>query len=126
SHERLDPAAVRGIEPELTDQIRSAYLVPERAQIRNPRHMKALEFACGARGVRLRPGLAVEGIEAVGEIAVAVRTAEGPLPCGGLVVAAGPWSGGLLAGIGVEIPTPPVKGQIVLLRAARPALRRII
>ena len=43
-----------------------------------------------------------------------------------MVVAAGPWSGQLLQPIGVHAPTPPFKGQIVLLRGNRPLLRRIV
>ncbi len=50
----------------------------------------------------------------------------GDLPCGTVVVAAGAWSGPLLETIGVHAPTPPFKGQIVLLRADRPLIRRIV
>ena len=41
-------------------------------------------------------------------------------------MAAGPWSGRLLGDIGVHAPTPPLKGQIVLLRHDRPLLLRIV
>ena len=41
-------------------------------------------------------------------------------------MAAGPWSGRLLGDIGVHAPTPPLKGQIVLLRHDRPLLSRIV
>jgi glycine oxidase len=41
-------------------------------------------------------------------------------------VAAGAWSGRLLEHLGLHAPTPPVKGQIVLLRADRRLLRRIV
>ncbi len=43
-----------------------------------------------------------------------------------MVVAAGAWTESLLAGLGVPIPTPPVRGQIVLLKTHRNALRRIV
>ena len=56
----------------------------------------------------------------------AVRTSVGDLPCGTVVVAAGAWSGQLLEPIGVHAPTPPFKGQIVLLRGERPLIRRIV
>ena len=42
------------------------------------------------------------------------------------MVAAGPWSAGVLAGAGLEVPTPPIKGQIVLFRGDRPILTRIV
>lgn len=125
-HERLDPDSIRRVEPAVTSQIRIAYLIPGRAQIRNPRHLKALQIACQARGVRLRPGVAVEGFERAGDVVTAVRTSEGALPCGRVVVAAGAWSGGVLAGIGLDVPTPPVKGQMLLLRSDRRVLGRIV
>jgi glycine oxidase len=43
-----------------------------------------------------------------------------------VVVAAGPWSGALLQEVGVQAPTPPLRGQIVLLRSDRRLLRRIV
>ena len=43
-----------------------------------------------------------------------------------MIVAAGAWSAALLAEAGVSAPTPPLKGQIVLLRSATLPLRRII
>jgi glycine oxidase len=42
------------------------------------------------------------------------------------VVAAGAWSSGVLARLGVRVETPPLKGQIVLLKGDRPLLRRIV
>jgi glycine oxidase len=41
-------------------------------------------------------------------------------------MAAGAWSGLLLGGLGVHAPTPPSKGQIVLLKQEGPFLRRIV
>ncbi len=125
-YEMLGPREVARIEPGLTPEFHVAYLLPDRAQIRNPRHLKALAAACEERGACLRPGLAVEGFATVDDRVVAVRTAEGPLPCDRVVVAAGAWSGGVLESLGVRQPTPPVKGQIVLLRADRRPLHRII
>src|SRR6185369_15330392 len=46
--------------------------------------------------------------------------------CGCVVVAAGAWTAGLLGGLGLRVSTPPVKGQIVLLRTEPPLLRRIV
>ena len=51
---------------------------------------------------------------------------QGDIPCGTVVVAAGAWSGRLLEHLGVHAPTPPVKGQIVLLARDRRLLRRIV
>jgi glycine oxidase len=124
--ERLNGPALREIEPALNPAIASAWFLPGRSQLRNPRHLRALTLACERRGVALRPGVAAEGFEVAADRVAAVRTAEGPLPCDQLIVAAGAWSGGLLEGLGLDVPTPPVKGQIVLLRCGRPVLRRVV
>ena len=124
--ERMQGPALRELEPALNPALRSAWWLPGRAQIRNPWHLRALAIACERRGVRLRPGLAALGFEAAAERVTAVQTAGGPLPCDQAIVAAGAWSGGLLEKLGLDLPTPPVKGQIVLLRSERPRLRRIV
>jgi len=124
--ERLPPGEFARVEPALSRDLRVAYFLPDRAQVRNPRHVRALAEAVARRGGRLRPGLAATGFRVESGRLTAVITAEGPLPCGAAVVAAGPWSAALLAGAGVRVETPPIKGQIVLLRGDRPILTRIV
>lgn len=126
AYERLAPGDFGRVEPALNPELRAAYFLPDRAQIRNPRHLRALAEALAGRGAVLRPGLAASGFETAGGRVTAVATAEGPIPCGCAIIAAGPWSAGLLAPLGVHAPTPPVKGQIVLLRGDRPLLSRIV
>jgi glycine oxidase len=125
-YERMAPRDFARVEPALSPELLSAYFLPDRAQIRNPRHLKALVSSAASRGVGLRPGVEVLGFDVDGGRVTAVRTAEGRLPCGVAVVAAGPWSAALLEGVGVRVPTPPVKGEIVLLRGERPLLRRVV
>jgi glycine oxidase len=125
-HERLAPGDYVRVEPALNPEIRLVYFLPERAQVRNPWHLRALATAAAGRGASLAPWNPVERIETRGDRVVAVRTSAGDVPCGHLIVAAGAWSGRLLGEIGVRAPTPPLKGQIVLLRHDRPLLRRIV
>jgi glycine oxidase len=124
--ERMAPGDFARVEPALNPALRVAYYLPDRAQIRNPRHLEALVRATTARGVSLRPHLAVVGFEVEGDRVTALRTIHGRVACGCVVVAAGPWSAALLEGVGVRAPTPPVKGQIVLLRSERRLLARIV
>ena len=124
--ERLPPAEFGRVEPALNPELRVAYFLPDRAQVRNPRHVRALAGAVARRGGRLRPGLAATGFRVESGRLTAVLTAEGPLPSRAAVVAAGPWSAALLAGAGVRVETPPIKGQIVLLKCDRPVLTRIV
>ena len=66
------------------------------------------------------------GFERSNDRLSAVVTEGGAIPCGLAIIAAGPWTGGLLTGLGVDVPTPPLKGQMVLLKGERPLIRRII
>ena len=124
--ERLAPFEFGRVEPALGPIVRVAYFLPDRAQIRNPWHLRALEAAIRGRGGRVWTGRGVEGFEVVGDRVVGLKTAGGPIACGSVVVAAGAWSGPLLAGLGLSIATPPVRGQIVMLNPGRPTLRRIV
>ncbi|HEV3163571.1 MAG TPA: glycine oxidase ThiO [Isosphaeraceae bacterium] len=124
--ERMDPRDFGRVEPALSPALRVAYFLPDRAQIRNPRHLRALAQAASQRGVHLRPGLAATGFDTRGGRITSVQTAEGPLPCACAIVCAGPWSSCLLESLGVCVPTPPIKGQIVLLRSRQPLLTRIV
>ncbi|MGA2706167.1 MAG: glycine oxidase ThiO [Isosphaeraceae bacterium] len=125
-HERLAASDCLRVEPALNPELRLVYFLPDRAQVRNPWHLRALSAAAARRGVRLKPWLAVDRLETRGDRVTAVRTSEGVFACGWVIMAAGPWSGGLLGDIGVHAPTPPWKGQIVLLRHDRPLLLRIV
>jgi glycine oxidase len=125
AHGRLVDREIQAVEPAVSPHILMAYHLPGRAQVRNPRLLKALQMACQARGVDLRPSQAVLGLEVAGERAVGVRTVGGPIAADSVVLAAGAWSGSLLPDSGM-CPTPPVKGQMVLLRAGRPLLRGIV
>jgi glycine oxidase len=124
--ERLGPSEFARVEPMLNPELHSAYFLPDRAQIRNPRHLRALALALEQRGARLRPGVAAVGFESKGRRVTAVQTPEGRVPCEAVVVAAGPWTAALLDPLGIRIRTPPIKGQIVLLRCDPPRLRRIV
>ncbi len=124
--ERLAPSDIMRVEPALSRELRSAYFLPDRAQVRNPRFLRALCEAVSRRGGQLKPWSPVESFKIEKSRIVAVRTSEGDIPCRTAVMAAGAWSGRLLEQLGLHAPTPPVKGQIVLLRGERCLLHRIV
>ncbi|MDG3004428.1 glycine oxidase ThiO [Paludisphaera mucosa] len=126
AYERLAPGDFGRVEPALNPGLRLAYFLPDRAQVRNPWHLRALATAVANRGGVIASHRGVEGFATVGDRVTGVLTTEGPIEADHVVVAAGAWSGGLLERIGVRAPTPPVKGQIVLLNGGRPLLRRIV
>jgi glycine oxidase len=126
AYERLPPGDYKRVEPALNPELRAVYYLPDRAQVRNPRLLRALMAAVSQRGGRLKPFHGVEGFDIHRGRVTGVRTTAGNLSCGVVIVAAGSWSGQLLEPIGVHAPTPPLKGQIVLLRGERPLLGRIV
>lgn len=126
AYERIPPGDYARVEPALNPELRSVYYLPDRAQVRNPRLLRALREAAALRGATIEPHRGAEGFVIAGDRIRAVRTGRGEVSCGLAIVAAGAWSGGLLEPAGVRAPTPPIKGQIVLLRADRPLLRRVV
>lgn len=110
----MSSADVKSIEPNLADTV-AAYRLPELAQVRNPRHVKALMAACADRGVRLTGHTPVTGFQTDGQRITAVKTGGGSIGAGRFCVASGAWSRQLLEPIGCDIQVKPVRGQIVQL-----------
>ena len=117
AYERIPTGDFARVEPALNPELRSVYFLPDRAQIRNPRLLRALMQAAVRRGARLEPIEAPRGSPSTAAGSRRCARVRGEIPCGLVVVAAGAWSGGLLEPAGVHAPTPPLKGQIVLLKA---------
>ena len=128
--EKLAAADIRRVEPALTPDVRAAYFLPDRAQVRNPRHTRALSAACERMGVVMRTETEVLGFRNDGGAVTAVVTENEEFPCDIAIASAGPWTSRLLTDLGLaeRIPTPPVKGQIVLLHdpTGVPPLKRVV
>lgn len=121
----LTPDAARGLEPELTGSFCVAYHIPNMAQVRNPRHLKALAAACAKHGVRLVTGAQVCGFETANDRVLGVRTLDACFAAATTVITAGAWSGGVLQSLGVSLPVKPIRGQIALLASDTPLLHRV-
>lgn len=80
----------------------AAIFQPDAQTILADRALAALAHAAQAAGAVLRERTAVERIEPAGD-GMAVGTSAGPLACGHVVVAAGPWAPGLLAPLGIAL-----------------------
>jgi glycine oxidase len=126
AYERLPRSDFARVEPALNPELRAAYYLPDRAQVRSPWLLRALMTAVYQRGAHLTTWHEVKGFMVHDGRVTAVQTGAGDLKCGAVVVAAGAWSGNLLETIGVHAPTPPLKGQIVLLRGKRTLIRRVV
>ncbi len=106
--------------------VQRAYYLPEMAQVRNPRHLKALQAACAARGVSLRPGCAVHRFVRSGNHIDSVDTQQGRLTAGRYLLATGAWSEALLAPLGWRPGIRPIRGQIALLNTSTVGVRPLL
>src|SRR5262249_25840984 len=74
--ERLDEADARQLEPALGYGLGTAFHIPDMAQLRNPRHLRALTTACHLSGVVLRPGCPVDAVRVQNGRVVAVVSGQ--------------------------------------------------
>jgi glycine/D-amino acid oxidase-like deaminating enzyme len=86
-------------------------------------HQTALAFAMAARrgGARVRQNSGVVALETQGERVTGVRLYDGErVAAGQIVLAAGPWSVGLAAAVGVDLPIRSQRAQILLVDPGQP------
>jgi len=128
---RLSPAELVALEPALSPveragAIRAAYLLPDEAQLRNPRHLAALLDACARSGVTIQGGVTCGAFVRNGSRLLALRTPAGELPAGSFCCCAGAWTFDLLEQLGVTTGILPIRGQMVLFRGSAPPMQRVL
>ena len=114
------------LEPQLAPGLDAAYHLPDMAQVRNPRHVKALVAGCASWGAELLPGCPVHGFERQGGHITAALTGPDALAADRFVIAAGAWSEALLGPLGFRPGIHPVRGQIALLHPAAAPFRHVL
>lgn len=125
---RLTPREILDLEPNLSPEgLKGAVYLPGECQVRNPRHVKALQAACLKRGVRILEGIDVLGVEVSGGTATGlkVRGSTNVPAFGQLVLAPGAWASELFEPLGLRPVFHPIRGQIVLLQGSAPLLKRV-
>jgi len=118
--------ALRSVEPALSPALPRGYHLPDMAQVRNPRHVKALIAACAKLGVQLHPHRAAHNLIHAGRRINAVQTDQGALSAGRILLSAGAWTDGLLQQVGCRLGVRPVRGQIALLQTDDPRPRPVL
>lgn len=130
--ERLSAADLGELEPGLklqadgTGQIRSAWLLPDEAQLRNPRYLKALGAACQRSGVTIAPNIAITSFVVRDGQLQELTTASGPIQARQFAFTAGAWTGLLLQQLGIAVGIVPIRGQMVLFKCDEPPIHRIL
>jgi glycine oxidase len=111
----LDQQLVREVEPRLSERIIGGILSPDEAQVSNQLFTLALSRAAKKRGARLVEGAPVLRFGRRGARVAGVRTPQGDFACDRLILCAGPWTRALAKKLGADIPTFPVRGQMLAL-----------
>ena len=123
--ESLEEIAARTLEPALAFDTPALWM-PQIAQVRNPRLLRALRQLLAQRGVEIREATPVTGWEQTGSRIAGVETPHGAVKADAFIVAAGAWSGTVLGEWGATLPIKPMRGQIVLYKTAPGRLRRML
>jgi len=119
---RLEPR----LAPAQIDAGRGALWLDAVAQVRNSRLVRALRASLDRRGVEVREQTEVTGLVVRDGRVEGVNTRAGTLAGATVLVAGGAWSARLLADIGLGLEVEPVRGQMLLFRAAPGLVRRIV
>lgn len=124
--EGLAGEALRQCEPALGADAGPALWMPEVAQVRNPRLVQAARAALVKQGGVIEEQCEVTDLRVRGGRVAGVLTTRGEYAAEVVVVAAGAWSGRLLAGLGIRPEIRPVRGQMLLFKGAPGRVSRII
>lgn len=128
AHAQVQPVEwIRGRErvPALASDGPALWL-PEVAQVRNPRLLRALRAALQRAEVTLVEQTPVQRLVIEGERVVGVETPNGRVIADDYVVAGGAWSAVLLGEWAPRMTIKPMRGQIVLLKGAPGRLSTIL
>ncbi len=115
----LDREGLVRLEPELAADLDRGVFLPAMAQVRNPRHLRALRAGCAARGVAFETGWPVRRLVNDGHRTLAVEGERGRLSANQFLLSAGAWTEALLADTGFRPGIRPIRGQMVLFRLPR-------
>ncbi|TCD18354.1 glycine oxidase ThiO [Pseudomonas sp. IC_126] len=124
---RVPMEQVRASVPSLGTGFSRAVFMPNVANVRNPRLLDALRVALAKLpNVQVIEHCPVTGFVRDCERVVGVETARGEMRADRVVVAAGAWSGDMLATLGLELPVKPMKGQMILFKCAEDFLPSMV
>lgn len=103
-----------------------ALWMPEVAQARNPRLLKALRRRLELLGVKINEHTEVTGWQGKGALVRGVQTNRGMLCAEHFIITSGAWSRQLLGEHALTLDIHPIRGQMLLFKAEPGALQTII
>lgn len=101
-------------------------LMPEIAQVRNPRLLAALRRHVEMLGGAILEGHEVQKFEIDGGRVAGLQTSRGRLSADAYIMAAGAWSKTLLGEHALSLDVRPIRGQILLFKFDAPPFRQIL
>lgn len=123
--EVLNLDALRAEVPGLGPEVVAGLVYPDVGHVHSHRVMEALAEACRRSGVEINTGREVTAI--IPEDSRVRAGGDGfEIETQHLVLAAGPWGGGLLASLGLPLQVEPVRGQMLAVRPPGRLLPRIV
>lgn len=108
------------------DASEGALLLPDVAQVRNPRLLRALRSRVEALGGRIVERCAVQEIVTDGQRVQRLATACGEFSADSYIVTAGAWSREVLGQHALHLDIKPIRGQMLLFKFGTPPLRHIV
>jgi glycine oxidase len=124
--EIVDAETFAALEPQAAHPLDGALWMPDVAQVRNPRIVRALRTRLEQLGVTIRTDDAVEGLVIEGGRCRGIVSRSGRQPAEQVVVCAGAWSRGLLGAWPHPPEIHPKRGQMLLFRAEPGTISRIV
>ena len=123
--EWVEGGTLRALEPALSERLLGAAYSPDGRHVNPGLLTQALARGAAGRGATLIQGAGVAGFVRRGGRVTGVRTGAGDTVAAGYVVlAAGPWTRPLARRLGAEVPTRPMRGQMLAYRSN--AVRHIL
>ncbi len=124
--EALDAKGAARVEPLVNPAVRRALFLPDIAQVRNNRLVRAVAAAASRRRAHFLACAEALDLDLVGGRVMGARTTAGNLLATTTVLAAGAWSSELARRIAIPLPVEPVRGQMLLTEVPGGRLSRMV
>jgi len=122
---RVEHIVSHSLMPELGVERNSLWL-PEVAQVRNPRLIKALAKRLEMAGVQIVKDTEGTEILHIGNKVTGLRTTQNLISGGQYIVAGGAWSKPILGELAPKLPLKPIRGQMLLFKVNPGELSHIV
>jgi len=122
----LDDRALVAAEPGLARDLAAAWFIDAGHRLDPAALTIALALLAASRGAVIRHHLSARALMTDGDRVTGVVTDEGKIEGDEVVVAAGPWSPGLLEPLGFRLPVVGVRGWLVRVDPGEPLVRHLV